>query len=119
MKASNMVIPFMLSLILGFLLWGGYSRIIDAYPELESLLSVCFALFLGSVIGVLTCGNEPGEAYVVAMITLPLIMLITRILAAGLPLDLANFLLNYVIYLPLTSIGFFASWVFAQHIRKH
>lgn len=112
------------SVAVGLVVWWFFSWVIVASPELESLLSLAFQLVLGLIIGVITYELKPLNAYIIIPITILILMTLTRIVSYNFVLtnflsvlQLTNFLVNFLIYLPLASIGFFATWAFMQISR--
>jgi hypothetical protein len=112
MKSGNVLLKTFAAVVLCLLIWLVYSSSIVAHPELESLLSTCFAFVIGVVVGMITWKNTPLEGCTAALITLPTVMAISRLLTNT--LDVMNFMLNLFIYLPLTFVAFFATWGFRQ-----
>jgi len=104
----------------GLIVWWFFSSLIVANPTLESLFTSIFQLALGLIIGVISYKLKPLNAYITVPITILILMAVTRLVSGystTFSLDPINFLINFLLYLPVASIAFFATWTFIQIAR--
>jgi len=107
-------------------IWFGLTTAINYYnaellSTLEPLLSAIFQLFLGLLVGFFAVFYEytATEGLASVPLTILIVMVFTRLayIEFG-AFDLGNFVLNFVIYLPVALIAFFATWTFMKQYGK-